>query len=149
MTSNPVHQFFYSRSTLGATLLRWLLCGFFFVSGAQRAFGWFGGSGWQSAVADLMANPGPGWSYAGAAAFIAMELLLAGLLFLGLFTRLAAFLSLLIWLWPVIYGLQQAAPAFDQIGIVLSVVSLALLSLGGGRFSMDRGISNQLLPQVG
>ena len=71
----------YQLKTLGQTLLRVGASAAFFVHGAQKLFGWFGGMGPGHAAVPLMTMPGVGGLIE-----VAGSILLA----LGLFTRPAA-----------------------------------------------------------
>lgn len=88
-------------------------------------------------------------SAAATVAMVILEILVVACLLTGFFTRLAsAVLGILIAL-----GMRDfyAAGQWDawNASVTLFVICLALLSLGGGRYSLDRGISRQILPQIG
>ena len=82
-------------------------------------------------------------------AIIILEVLISICLFVGLFTRFAS--AVLIILIAMGMPNDYAAGQWDawNASVTILVISLALLSLGGGRFSLDRGISRQILPQIG
>lgn len=88
-------------------------------------------------------------SSAGAAGMIFLEGILFLCLLVGLFTRVASGIFLAL----ICIGLPGFHATADwnawNASIALAVICLALISLGGGRFSLDRGISRQILPEIG
>lgn len=130
-------------------MLRMTLAAVFFYHGGQKAFGWFGGKGWTATLSQWTASDGLGLPTAVAALAIAGEVAVAAALFLGVMTRLAAFGVMVIMAGAV--GVVHAGEGVSawEYPAVLGLVALALVSLGGGRFSVDRGLSQQLLPSFG
>lgn len=123
-----------------------------FPHGAQKLFGWFGGHGFSASLAmftDKMHIP----------AFLAFLVILAesfgamGLV-LGLLTRVGAFGILcnmigavLLVHWPNGFFMnwfgKQAGEGFEY-HLLAIAISVALLIGGGGRWSIDRAISERL-----
>lgn len=137
-----------STSSSWATIpLRLALGVIFFVHGAQKVFGSFGGPGLNTFVHSGPAPFNfmrPAWLWWGAAAF--SELLGSILVFLGLITRLGAFLlactmatAIIGVLWPVGFFDNKGGYEF---ALALFAMSLALLISGGGMASVDRGLSS-------
>ncbi|MEP6568829.1 MAG: DoxX family protein [Acidobacteriota bacterium] len=119
----------------------------FFAHGAGKVFGVFGGPGLNHFI-----NQGPApfsfmrpaWLWWGTAAV--SELLGAVLVFLGLLTRVGAFLLLCTMLtaiiavhWP--HGLFADKGGYEY-PLALLAMSLALLISGGGMASVDRSLSS-------
>jgi putative oxidoreductase len=146
---NPVYRFFATINSLAPLILRLLLAGVCGVHVGQRAFGWMDGPGWRATLAQLTAPTGLHLPYAVAAAGIVAGLAAAAALFCGFLTRLAAGVVLLA------VSLSVYSARWDQ-GFLLSSdfqypctlggVAFALMFCGGGRFSIDRAITRQLLP---
>jgi putative oxidoreductase len=138
-----------STSSSWATIpLRLALAVIFFAHGAQKVFGSFGGPGLNNfmhqgpAPLSFMRPP---WLWWGAAAV--SELLGAILIFLGLLTRLGAFLLICTTLtaiiavhWP--HGLFADKGGYEY-PMALLAISLALLIAGGGQASIDRSLSSR------
>jgi putative oxidoreductase len=119
-----------------------LALGMIFVAhGAQKAFGVWGGSGWQKffAAPTPFGFMRPTWLWLGAALFA--ELVGGALIFIGLLTRVGAFLIACTML-TAMFGVHWKGGFFlSNSGIEYTVallgMSLALLIAGGGRFSVD------------
>jgi putative oxidoreductase len=125
--------------------IRLALAAIFFAHGAGKVFGSFGGPGLNKFI-----NSGPApfsfmrpaWLWWGAAAV--SELLGAILVFLGLLTRVGAFLLACVMLtaisvhWPAGF----IAKGGYEYPLALLSMSLALLIAGGGMASIDRNLSS-------
>ncbi len=149
MSSNPVYAFFATPKSFGPFLLRMLLAVVFFVHGSQKAFGWFGGEGW-AVTANAWAQPGGMNLPMGMTALVIFaELAGAAGMFLGLLTRLAALGLAAVMAGAILLVHTPGGFAACEYPLALLVICLALLFTGGGRLSMDRGISGQLLPSIG
>lgn len=149
MSSNPVYRFFSTPGSLAPLFLRLLLAVIFFYHGTQKLFGWFDGDGWHKTI-ELWSKPESGGvPYVFAATAIVLEVLISVGLFLGLFTRLAAAGVLVIMSGALYFFYAGAGFSEMEYPIALFTIGLALLVIGGGAFSMDRGISGALLPSVG
>jgi putative oxidoreductase len=108
--------------------------------GAQKAFGWFGGSGmagWTGVVAKLRVRPAPAWAW-----ISALSELVGGVLFAaGLLTPLGAFAiagSMLVAVaavhWP--NGFWNAKRGYEfNLVILAAVIGVALT--GPGAYSID------------
>jgi putative oxidoreductase len=129
-------------------LLRLALSAVFFYHGAQMAFGWFGGDGWQRTVELWSSVPGVSFSYVVISAVIVAELASAAGLFFGFLTRIAG-LGVFLIMGGVVY--VRGGTTFDAVEypLVLMAAGAALTFVGGGYFSVDRAISANLLPSVG
>jgi putative oxidoreductase len=123
--------------------LRLALAGVFIGHGAQQVLGSFNGPGFAkfTSFPPPFAFMRPGWLWMGAAAFA--ELIGGGLLFLGLLTRVGAFLIACTMLtaivgvhWPSFF-----APGGLEYPMSLLAMCLALLIAGGGMASVDRALS--------
>ena len=124
--------------------IRLALAAIFFAHGAGKVFGSFGGPGLNNFI-----NSGPApfsfmrpaWLWWGAAAV--SELLGAILVFLGLLTRVGAFVLACVMLtaitvhWPAGF----IAKGGYEYPLALFSMSLALLIAGGGMASIDRNLS--------
>lgn len=135
----------------GATglLLRLVLGCVMFPHGAQKAFGWFGGPGFEAAMAGF-ARMGIPWAL-GLLAVLA-ELLGSLGLIVGLFTRLAALgiavnMTVAIVLVHAPMGLfmnwqgNQSGEGFEY-HLLAIALALALLIRGGGSLSIDRRLAH-------
>lgn len=149
VSTNPVYSLFATPGTLAPFFLRMALAVLFFYHGMQMTFGWFGGDGWNKTMEIWTSSDALTLSYAMVAALLVTELTVAVSLFFGFLTRLAAFAVVIImagWLFSV-----RGGATFAQVELPLLTLAtgLALAGLGGGRFSVDRAISANLLPNVG
>jgi putative oxidoreductase len=123
--------------------LRLAMATIFVAHGAQKVLGSFNGPGlekWLSFPAPFGFMK-PAWLWLAAAAF--SELIGGILIFLGLLTRLGAFLIACIMVtalaakhWPNFF-----APGGIEYPLALVAISLALLISGGGIASVDLAIS--------
>ena len=134
-----------STSSSWATIpIRLALAAIFFAHGAGKVFGSFGGPGWAKFI-----NSGPApfsfmkpaWIWWGIAAI--SELLGSALVFLGLLTRVGAFLlactmatAIIAVHWPAGF----IARGGYEYPLALFAMSLALLIAGGGMASVDRNL---------
>jgi len=137
-----------STSSIWATIpLRLALAVIFFAHGAGKVFGSFGGPGFNKFINQGPAPVSfmrPAWLWWGAAAV--SELLGAILVFLGLLTRIGAFLlsctmltAIIAVHWP--HGLFADKGGYEY-PLALLAMSLALLIAGGGMASIDRNLSS-------
>jgi len=152
VSSNPIFCFFDSPKSFAPTILRLLIAGIFFFHGSQKLFGWFGGPGWQRTIEVWTASTGPDLPYVIAVAAILAEALIALTMFFGFLTRLGGLAIVLVMAGAIqITRLQVGFAGFPDIELPLSLlcVGLALFLIGGGRLSIDRWISKQLLPIIG
>lgn len=125
---------------LGLLLLRLALGTVFLAHGAQKAFGAFGGPGFEGAtgfIGSLGFRPARVW----AALAVGGELVAGVLFVLGLFTPLAGLL-VLATMAVAIAKVHGPKGFFAQNGgfeynLVLIVVAVALAALGAGTFSLD------------
>jgi putative oxidoreductase len=132
-------------------VLRLMLALVFFPHGAQKVFGWFGGSGFSATMGFFVEKAG----VPTVLAFLAIMAESAGVLalFAGLFTRVAAVgiaVNMIIcaagnhvkngffmnWMG------KQPGEGFEY-HILAVAISLALIISGGGRWSLDRMISKR------
>ena len=149
MSSNPVYTFFSTPANPGPFFLRMTLAVTFFYHGMQKAFGWFGGEGWTATIEAWTAVDGISLPYVAVAILIVLELIIAALLFFGFLTRLGGFVVVLLMIGALIY--IHGGSSFEEVehAILLLAAGLTLVFTGGGWFSLDRGISKNLLPSVG
>ena len=147
---HPVYRFFVTPASFAPTLLRLLLAAVFLVHGGQKAFGWMGGEGWTATLQSWTAAGGLHLPYTLAALGVLVEILGALGLLLGLCTRLAAlgiFCNMAVAVGYVHWksGFLAKNGGYEY-PLSLGVVALALMLAGGGRFSLDRAIADQLMP---
>ena len=146
---NVVYRFFSTLDSLGPTLLRLLLAIVFFVHSGQKIFGLFGGAGWTATLAQWTSADGLHIPYPLAVCGIMAELVGAvGLLF-GFLTRLAAlgiFCTMSVAIVTVHLAAGFLAPGGFEYPLTLAIVALSLVFSGGGRFSIDKAVTRQLLP---
>ncbi|HBB86476.1 MAG TPA: hypothetical protein DC047_02540 [Blastocatellia bacterium] len=123
--------------------LRLAMATIFVAHGAQKVFGSFNGPGLQkwTSIPLPFSFMKPTWLWLGAAAFT--ELIGGILLFLGLFTRLGAFLIACTMVtalagvhWPNFF-----MPQGIEYRLALVAICLALLISGGGIASVDLAMS--------
>ncbi len=138
--------------SLGPLILRVSLAVVMFPHGAQKIFGWFGGSGLAATMASLtdkMGIPAP-------LAFLAIvtEFLGPIALFFGLLTRIAAFaigfdMLVAAVLVHVHFGFfmnwlgKQKGEGLEY-DLLLWGIALALLCQGAGTLSVDRAIAGKI-----
>jgi putative oxidoreductase len=149
VSNNPVYLLFVTPGSLAPLFLRLAMATIFFFHGAQKAFGWFGGEGWERSLEAWGAATGPGLPAAVTVTLIVAELLIPVSLLFGFLTRIAALAAVVIMAGELYY--LSGSPTFDaiQLPMMILAAALALLFFGGGRLSVDRGISANLLPYVG
>ena|ERR1051325_6694481 len=118
----------------------------FLGHGAQKVLGSFGGPGLKTFMSfptpfSFMRPPA---AWMAAAAFA--ELISGALVFLGLLTRVGAFLITCVML-TVIFGVLRNkgffAPEGMEMAIAFLAIALALLVTGGGQLSIDRMIGGR------
>lgn len=141
---NPIFRFFFTIESWNPTILRLVLGGLFVYHGGQKAFGWFGGQGWDATI-EMFATQWGFPVYLAASAIIAEVLGAAGLI-LGFFTRLAALGLLAVMIAAIVVVHWHEGLASMEVAIALGGSALALVFSGGGNFSLDKEVSKQLLP---
>jgi len=124
--------------------LRLALAIIFFAHGSQKVLGSFGGKGlsvWASGQTPFSFMR-PAWLWLGAAAI--SELVGSILVFIGLFTRVGAFLIACVMLtaiagvhWPHLFAKDNGM----ELPLALLAISLALVIAGGGQLSVDRALT--------
>lgn len=139
MNAQFMQRVLITQAGWGALLLRIPIGIIFMAHGAQKLFGWYGGGGLQGTgqfMASLGLEPGVLMAFlAGSAEFF------GGLaLVLGLLTRPAAVLTAFTMLVAIVtvhldHGLFM--PNGYEFGLSLLAASVALVALGGGRYSLD------------
>lgn len=149
MSTNPVFAFFATPKSFGPLILRLFLAAVFFLHGSQKAFGLFGGAGWSATLLDWNRPDGLGFPSWISALVICLELGATLAFLLGFFTRLFAF-AIMVEMAGAIWFVHAAQSlSASEYPAALLAIALSLVFLGGGRLSMDRGISGQLLPAIG
>jgi putative oxidoreductase len=149
VSSNPVFAFFSTPKSFGPFVLRMLLAAVFLYHGGQKMFGWFGGDGWTETLRTWSSPDGLGLPVALAATAVVGEVLVAVAMFFGFFTRLAALGVVAIMAGAIVLVHAGDGIAANEYPATLGMVAFALLFLGAGRLSLDRALSNQLLPGFG
>lgn len=123
-------------------LLRWMVGIIFFVAGAGKVFGWFGGWGLEATVNAFKTNMGISafWAYVSSYA----ELIGGLLLIIGLFTRPAALILVINMLVAVILvgtkGFFTGGAAYP---FSLMISSLIILFAGPMAYSIDALLSRE------
>ncbi len=143
------YRLFATINSLAPTILRLLLAVVFCVHGGQKTVGWMGGPGWSQTLAHWTSPQGLDLPYPVAMLGIVSELFGAVAMLLGFCTRLAALLLLGQMTVAVALIHWQAgflSPNGYEYPLTLGCVALALVFCGGGRFSMDRAFTRQILP---
>ena len=133
-------------------LLRLVLGAVFFSHGAQMALGWFGGYGFSGTMGFFTGK----LHIPAALAFLVIATQFGGsiALILGLFTRLAALgiaVNMLVAVamvhaqigWFMNWSGQQKGEGFEYQLLALGIAAALIIS-GGGRWSADRAIANQI-----
>jgi len=122
-------------------LIRIALGTIMFAHGAQKVFGWWGGSGfnqWINQAAPFQ-EMRPSWIWMGAAAL--SELVGGTMVLIGLYTRIGAFLISCVMLTAIL-GVHWRSGFFITAGgfeypLALFGMAAALLIHGGGSASID------------
>ena len=148
MSSNPVYAFFATPKNFGPFVLRMLLASIALHHGGQNAFGWFQGPGWSATLLAWSGEGGLGFSSGITVGVMLTELLVAISMFFGFLTRLSA-LGVIALMAGMLHYLPHAEITASEFPFALLMVGVALFFLGGGRLSVDRAISGQLLPTIG
>jgi len=150
VTNNPVFLFFNTPANIGPTLLRLAAAGIFFVHGGQKAFGWFGGGGWTSTLATWTSGDGMGLPTMMVVLAVVGELAVSLALFFGFLTRVAG-VGIFVLMAGALAVTARTTPTLAalEFPFLLWVVGISLVFLGGGRFSIDRAISRNVLPAIG
>jgi putative oxidoreductase len=146
---NPVSRIFSTPASLAPTVLRLALAVIFAYHGGQKAFGWFGGDGWTATMAAWTAGDGLNFPYWLAALGLLAEVAGAAGVFFGIFTRIAALglcCNMVVGIYTVHLAKGFGGPAGYEYPFALAAMAFALVCIGGGRFSIDRAISRQLMP---
>ncbi len=149
VSNNPVYSLFATPGSFAPFFLRLSVAAIFFFHGAQKAFGWFGGGGWHATMESWSSAEGPGLPAAVTVALIVAQLVVPMGLVLGFLTRLAALAVVVIMAGELYYVSGGATFDAVQLPLMILAAGLALLFIGGGHLSVDRGISKNLLPYVG
>jgi len=135
---------------LAALVLRWALGAFLIVRGTQELFGWFGGQGGVTLASQLGRLGYQNFTTEATAVAVA-ELVIGGLLVLGLLTEWACGGLLALSVVAVVAqhrvgrglrshpgtGVGATVPGLELVG-GLGVLAVALALLGAGRLSLDR-----------
>jgi putative oxidoreductase len=125
----------------GILLIRLALGTIMFAHGAQKVFGWWGGSGisqWTNQPAPFQ-EMRPSWLWMGAAAV--SELVGGAMVIIGLYTRIGAFFICCVMLTAILAvhwksGFFITAGGFEY-PLALFGMAAALLVHGGGSASID------------
>jgi len=148
--ANVLRRALATTDSLGPVALRATLAVTMFPHGAQKVLGWFGGHGWSGTMGfftEQMGLPSPV-----AALTILIEFVGPLLLLAGLGTRAVAlgFVAIMVGAVATVHGEygffmnwygQQAGEGFEYHLLVIGA-ALALLFAGGGRWSLDRRLSD-------
>ncbi len=126
-----------------------ILAAVFVFHGGQKAFGLFGGEGWTKTMSQWTSPEGLGLPVLIAGLAIIGEVVIAVAMFFGLLTRLAALGVMAIMAGAIVIVHAGDGIAANEFPLTLGMIGLALLFLGGGRLSLDRAVSQQLLPGFG
>jgi putative oxidoreductase len=137
------------------TLVRLALGGVLLPHGLQKAFGLFGGYGFEGTMGFLTTQIGLPWVFA--ALVIAIELIGATMLIVGLFSRAAALGVIAVMIGAVVTShlsngffmnwSGQAAGEGFEFHLLAIGMALAVMLGGGGALSIDRWLSRTVAPQ--
>jgi len=131
--------------SLTSLLIRLTIGLAFFLHGAQKVFGWFGGPGLEK-WSEYLASQNYSKPVAYLAAYVEM---IAGILLIaGVFTKLSAG-SMLIFMLFAVWIAHFEKGYFSQKGgyeyqLLLIVSCLVLIILGGGDYSLDKYIFSSI-----
>lgn len=126
-----------------------LLAAVFVYHGGQKAFGLFGGDGWSATLLKWSGESGMGFPVGVTVTVMLVEILVAITMFFGFLTRLAALGVMVVMTGALHYVHAPQGIASSEFPFSLLMIAIALFFLGGGRLSVDRAISGQLLPGLG
>jgi putative oxidoreductase len=152
MNTSILQKILSTDQGLAALVLR-IPTGIIFVAhGAQKLFGSFGGHGLEG-TGQWMASIGlePGWLMAllsGSAEFFGGLALILGLLVRPSSVVLAFTMLVAIFAVHFEHGLFMANNGYE-FALSLLAISVALIFAGGGRWSLDRVISQALVKRAG
>jgi len=150
VTKNPVYLFLNTPGSVGLFVLRITVASLFFLHGSQKAFGWFGGLGWEGTVADWTSPGGLGLPAVLATSVIVLELAISFLLLFGFLARLAGLLSIAVMVGVLVVLSKNTSGIMDfELPLLTMACGFAILSMGAGALSIDRTISKHLLPIIG
>jgi putative oxidoreductase len=149
-----IRRLFATDGYTGTAILRVVLGIVFFAHGAQKVFGWFGGSGFSGTMSFFTGTLHIPVLFAFLA--IAAEFLGGLGLVLGLFTRIAAFgiavtTAVAIALVSSRFGFfmnwfgTQRGEGYEYHLLVLAMTAFLMIR-GGGAFSVDRAVATAELP---
>lgn len=115
----------------------------FFLHGAQKVFGWFGGSGLDK-WSEYLATKNYSKFTAISAAYI--EMIAGFLLIVGAFTKVSAISMIVFMMFAVVIAHWEKG-YFSQKGgyeyqLLLIVSCIIVLLLGGGEYSVDKYLFN-------
>jgi putative oxidoreductase len=123
-------------STWSTLPLRLALGSILFAHGAQKVFGAWGGPGlnaWMAGTAPF--NLQPAWAWLAAQAFA--ELIGGLLIIFGLFTRLGAFLAVVVLGIALLASFRLGFLGGYEFVAALFAIAISLLITGGGNLSVD------------
>lgn len=123
-----------------------LLAAVFVYHGGQKAFAWFDGPGWTGTIVSWSGEGGLGFPVWIPVVVMISEIAGAAAMFFGLLTRFAALGLAAIMAGAVFFVHAGEGVAASEYAFTLMVVAFSLVFLGGGRLSLDRVISAQLIP---
>ena len=149
MQTSLVNRILATEGQLGSLALRLPVGLIFMAHGAQKLFGWFGGYGLEG-TGQWMASIGlqPGYLMAllaGSGEFFGGLALLLGLLTRPAAAVLAFTMVIAIFSVHLEHGLFMSNNGYE-FALALLSASLALVSLGGGAWSLDRVLSAGRVP---
>lgn len=150
MSPNPIYLLFATTSSVGPFFLRIVVALLLGYHGLQKAFGLFGGAGWDATIADWTSSDG-GFSVAASAAAAAIigELAIALSMLCGFLVRLSAVGLIILMFGAIILVHWREGFAGMQYPLTLASIGLSLMAMGAGSFSLDRALSRNLLPTIG
>lgn len=143
--ANPLYLFFASRAGTAATVLRWVLA-FVLLNDAYCQSRILADPSLSATLNSWILWDFGCWdnSWTG----LVFKFLSGAALLVGLFTRLVSGLIFLLLTYFVLSP-PLPDPRTLQMGLLSLALTLSLTLGGGGRFSLDRKISQYLLPNLG
>lgn len=137
-----------TNDSLSAFILRIMLGVVIFPHGAQKVLGWFGGGGFEATLNGM--TTGMGLPAVVVILIMLIEFVGSLMLIFGVYTRVAALCMFFLFIGIIVvahlgngffmnWSGQKAGEGYEYHLLVLGM-SLALVSLGSGRWSVDRAL---------
>lgn len=140
-----------TNDSLSAFILRVMLGIVIFPHGAQKVLGWFGGGGFEATLNGM--TTGMGLPAVVVILVMLIEFVGSLMLIFGIYTRVAALCTFFLFIGIIAiahwgngffmnWSGEKAGEGYEYHLLVLGM-SLALVSLGSGRWSVDRALARK------